>query len=65
MKFSIITITYNRGYIIHEAIQSVLHQTYKEYEHIIIDDGSTDNTELIVKNFNSSKIKYHKVKKIG
>lgn len=65
MKFSIITITYNRGYLIAETIQSVLNQTHQDFEHIIVDDGSTDETEKIVKNFNDNRIKYFGMKRIG
>jgi len=65
MKFSIVTITYNRAHLIGETIESVLQQTYQDFEHIIIDDGSTDNTEEIIKNFNDKRIKYFKYKKIG
>ena len=52
--------TYNRSKFIGEAIDSALNQTYQNYEIIIVDDGSTDNTEEVVKNFNSPKIKYFK-----
>lgn len=65
MKFSIITITYNRAHLIGETVQSVLNQTYTDFEYIIIDDGSTDNTEAIVRSFNDARIKYFKYKKIG
>lgn len=63
MKVSIITITYNRAHLIGDTIQSVLNQTYTDFEHIIIDDGSTDNTEEVVKNFNDERIRYYHVKK--
>ena len=56
--FSIIIPTYNRSGFLSTAIQSVLDQTYKEYELIIVDDGSTDNTKKIVQGFNDVRIKY-------
>ena len=50
--------TYNRAYIIGRAIDSVLHQTYPDFELIIIDDGSTDNTEQIVSAYKDDRIKF-------
>ena len=51
MIFSIILPTFNRGHMIHLAIKSVLNQTYKDWELIIVDDGSTDNTKDLIDEF--------------
>ena len=55
-KISIIIPTYNQAEYLQEAIESVLNQTYKNIEIIIIDDGSTDNTLKVVNSFNDNKI---------
>jgi glycosyltransferase involved in cell wall biosynthesis len=60
---SIIIPTYNREQLLGRAIQSALAQTYQDFELIIIDDGSTDNTDRLVKSFNSEKIRYIRHKK--
>lgn len=57
--FSIIIPTYNRAAHIGVAIKSVLEQTFTNYELIIVDDGSTDNTRSIVREFDDDRIKYH------
>jgi glycosyltransferase involved in cell wall biosynthesis len=59
-KVSIILPTYNRAYLIGRAIQSILNQTYQDFEIIIIDDGSKDDTEKIIRGFKEkdNRIKY-------
>ncbi len=47
-KFTIITVTYNAGKVLEDTIQSVITQTYKNIEYLIIDGSSTDNTLEIV-----------------
>lgn len=58
--FSIIIPTYNRAIFIQHTINSVLQQTYTDFEIMVIDDGSTDNTEDIVKNISDNRIIYIK-----
>jgi glycosyltransferase involved in cell wall biosynthesis len=60
---SIITPAYNSAKFIAETIQSVQNQTYKNFELLIVDDGSTDDTEAIVRFFfeNDSRIQFYKL----
>lgn len=51
MKISIITATFNSGTTLRDTMRSVLSQDYSDYEHIIVDGGSKDNTIEIVKDF--------------
>lgn len=55
---SIIMPSWNTGKYIAESIQSVLNQTYTNWELLIVDDCSTDNTDGIVSSFNDERIKY-------
>lgn len=54
MKVSILTTSYNYENYISETIESVLNQTYKDFEYIILDDGSTDNSVEIIKKYAQS-----------
>lgn len=58
---SIIMPTYNRARVITRTIKSVIRQTYKNWELLIIDDGSTDDTEQVVAAINNSRIEYIKL----
>lgn len=58
IQVSVIIPTYNRANIIGKSIQSVLNQTFNEFELIIVDDGSTDNTKKIVESFKDYRIVY-------
>ena len=55
---SVIIPTYNRAHLIGRAIQSVLNQTYQDFEIIVVDDASKDNTEEVVKSFRDERIIY-------
>ena len=60
---SIIMPSYNTAPYIKETIQSVLDQTYTNWELIIVDDCSTDNTEEVLATINDSRIRYFKNEK--
>ncbi len=56
-KISVVIPVYNKEKYVKETLQSVLNQDFKDFEIIIIDDGSTDRSIAIAKQFSSSKIK--------
>jgi glycosyltransferase involved in cell wall biosynthesis len=58
VELSVIIPTYNRAYIISRAIESVLNQTYKDFEILVVDDGSKDNSEAVIKSILDDRIKY-------
>lgn len=61
MKFSIIMPTYNRAHTLARAINSILTQTYEDWELVVVDDGSSDNTDEVMKFYvNDDRIKYLK-----
>lgn len=55
---SIVIPTYNRARYLKEAINSALAQQYENMEILIVDDGSTDNTQAVISEFTSKKIRY-------
>lgn len=55
---SIIIPSYNRSYLIKETLLSVVSQTYRNWECIVVDDGSTDSTTLVVQEFIDQDIRF-------
>jgi len=64
-KVSIIMPTYNRAGYIRETIESIRRQTYANWELIIVDDGSEDDTEEVVSQFNDERIKFLKAGRVA
>lgn len=62
-KISVVIPTFNRAETIERAIDSVLNQTYNNFELLVVDDGSTDETEDIISNY--PDIKYLKQENSG
>ncbi len=62
---SVIVPTYNRAHLITETIQSVINQRYKNWELIIVDDGSTDDSQKRIKEFNDERIRYFAIPHCG
>lgn len=68
MTVTIFTPTYNRGYTLPRLYQSLIKQTAGDFEWLIVDDGSVDNTEDVVRRFIDErilKIEYYKVSNSG
>lgn len=57
-RVSVILTTYNRAHLVGRAIQSVLAQTFTDFELIVVDDGSTDNTRQVVAGICDSRLVY-------
>lgn len=62
---SIITPTYNHEKYIGECIESALNQTYQDWEMIIVDDGSLDQTASVISNYKDPRIKYFRQNHLG
>jgi len=63
--FSVVIALYNKEDYIENTLKSVLNQSYSNFEIIVVNDGSTDNSESIVKNFKDSKIRLFSIKNHG
>lgn len=59
--FSIIVPLYNRAAFLDVLIHSVLNQSFSEYELIVVNDGSTDETELVIQKYKDARIRYLKI----
>jgi glycosyltransferase involved in cell wall biosynthesis len=57
--FSIVIPTYNRAHLIEKTLHSILNQTFQDFEVLIIDDGSTDNTSEVLAPYLSVKVQYY------
>ena len=60
-EISVLMSVYNGEEYIRETIVSILNQSYQDFEFIIIDDGSTDGTETIIKSFHDPRIRYFRL----
>src|ERR1700730_11102243 len=63
-RVSVVIPSYNSASSVREAIQSVLDQAYADFEIIVIDDGSTDSTECVVRSF-GDRVSYWKQENKG
>lgn len=62
---SILMPVYNVEKYVGEAVQSIINQTYRNFELIILDDGSKDNTVPVIKSFNDSRIRLYENEHLG
>ena len=62
-RVSICIPSYNCGAFIGKTIQSVLNQTYQDFEIIVVDDCSTDNSEEVIKSFKDPRIRFFRNEK--
>ncbi len=58
LTVSVIISTYNREHMVARAIKSVLGQTYRDFELIVVNDASTDHTDEVLNSFNDKRIRY-------
>ena len=64
-KLTVLMPVYNEAKYLRSSIQSILDQTYKDFEFLILNDDSTDNSEEVILSFNDKRIKYVKTERLG
>ena len=62
LKFTICMPVYNGGSVIGQTLKSILSQSFENYEIVIVDNCSSDDTEKVIKKFKDKRIKYYKNK---
>jgi glycosyltransferase involved in cell wall biosynthesis len=62
---SVVIPTFNRAWALKKAIDSVLDQDYKNFELIVVDDGSTDNTESLIKKYDEGSVRFIQQPNLG
>ena len=62
---SIVIPTYNRAHFLKKALNSIINQTFRNWEAIVIDSYSKDETQAVVKKFEDTRIKYIKIRNNG
>lgn len=65
MKVSVVMSVYNGEKYLKEAINSILNQTFSDFEFIIVNDGSTDDSEKIIKSYRDKRIKLYNITNSG
>lgn len=63
--FSVVVPTFNRSHCLGKTIESVLASTFQDFELLVVDDGSTDNTEALVASFGDSRVRYFFIENSG
>ena len=58
LKISVLMTVYNAEKYVHDSIKSILDQIFKDFEFIIVDDCSTDNSKKIIEKFEDKRIRF-------
>ncbi len=64
-RVSVVLPVYNGEKYIHRAVESIVNQDFADWELLVVDDGSTDGTSIIIGQFSDPRIKYHLIKHSG
>lgn len=62
---TVLMTTYNNEKYLHSSIKSILNQTFENFDFVIIDDGSSDNSKELIESFKDERIKYFKIQNSG